>query len=80
MSPSLILKAGALALACASTVSATEKYTLDAGDNYKGSNFFDSFDFMSVSTRHCPGPTRLSNYSKRALILQPDMYNIKASK
>jgi hypothetical protein len=44
MSPSIILKAGALALACASTALAT--YTLD--DDYSGAGFFDKFDFITV--------------------------------
>ncbi|KAF4637866.1 hypothetical protein G7Y89_g211 [Cudoniella acicularis] len=47
MSPSRIMKAGALALACASTVTAIQQYTLDPTDNYAGSNFFNMFDFWS---------------------------------
>lgn len=42
MSPSII-KAGALALACASTAFAT--YVLAPEDEYSGLGFFDKFDF-----------------------------------
>ncbi|RDW92231.1 hypothetical protein BP5796_01625 [Coleophoma crateriformis] len=45
MSPSLLLKAGALALACAGTASATQQYTIQ--DTYSGSNFFDMFSFFT---------------------------------
>lgn len=48
MSPSRIIKAGAFALACASTVSATLQYTLETTDDYSGTNFFDMFDFFTV--------------------------------
>jgi hypothetical protein len=48
MSSSLILKVGALALACASTATATFQYVLV--DNYNGSTFFDKMDFFTVST------------------------------
>jgi hypothetical protein len=48
MSSSLIFKAGALALACASTATATFQYVLV--DNYNGSTFFDKMDFLTVST------------------------------
>jgi hypothetical protein len=44
--PSLIFKAGALALACASTASAI--YTLASEDDYSGSTFFDGFFFNTV--------------------------------
>ncbi|KAH8676897.1 concanavalin A-like lectin/glucanase domain-containing protein [Tricladium varicosporioides] len=47
MSSSLI-KAGALALACASTVSATLKYTLAPEDTYEGGDFFEKFDFKAI--------------------------------
>jgi hypothetical protein len=40
------IKAGALALACASVASATQSYTID--DTYQGSNFFNQFDFFTV--------------------------------
>ncbi|KAH8820864.1 concanavalin A-like lectin/glucanase domain-containing protein [Xylogone sp. PMI_703] len=46
MAPSLLLRAGAVALACANTVSATT-YTLAAADHYEGANFFDLFNFNS---------------------------------
>jgi hypothetical protein len=46
MSPSLIFKAGALALACASTASAI--YTLAPEDDYSGPTFFDGFYFNTV--------------------------------
>ncbi|RDW79847.1 hypothetical protein BP6252_04485 [Coleophoma cylindrospora] len=45
MSPSLLLKASALALACAGTASATQQYTIQ--DTYTGSNFFDMFSFFT---------------------------------
>jgi hypothetical protein len=44
--PSLFFKAGALALACASTASAI--YTLAPEDDYSGPNFFDGFYFNTV--------------------------------
>jgi len=44
--PSSIFKAGVLALACASTASATTQYTLK--DDYEGVNFFDKFNFFTV--------------------------------
>ncbi len=40
--------AGAFALASASTVSATLKYTLETTDDYSGTNFFDMFNFFTV--------------------------------
>lgn len=43
MSPSTILKCGALAVACASTALAT--YVLE--DDYSGPDFFDSFNFIT---------------------------------
>jgi hypothetical protein len=48
MSSSLIFKVGALALACASTATATFQYVLV--DSYNGSTFFDNMDFFTVST------------------------------
>jgi hypothetical protein len=44
MSPSLILKAGALTLACASTASAN--YVIL--DDFSGPTFFDNFYFNAV--------------------------------
>jgi hypothetical protein len=46
MSPSLLFRAGALALACASTASAS--YILAPDDDYSGPNFFDGFTFSTV--------------------------------
>jgi len=55
MSSSILFKAGVLALACASTASATLQYELT--DDYSGSNFLNGFNFQTVSS----GPANLIN-------------------
>jgi hypothetical protein len=47
MTPSII-KAGVLALTLAIQVEAA-RYTLDPTDNYSGANFFNLWDFVTVS-------------------------------
>lgn len=73
---STLIKAGALALACASTVSATLKYTLAPGDNYEGGNFFEKFDFKAVRDN-----ALMMDVSDiyRSLIQPPVMSNTRAN-
>jgi len=64
MSPSRIVKAGALALALASTASATKyAYTCTAEDTYSGeTGFFSKFDHATVGEIRRRSQTKLNVY------------------
>lgn len=76
MAPSLLVKAGVLALACANAAAAATVYTLE--DTYEGENFFSKFNFNAVcSSRWGPslkqsGRASMTNLELRVMIPPAD--------